>query len=387
VRTALAAVLAFGAGVAGTLLFLRGDGPAPAAERKADARDALPAEVRGIDGTLAERRAENEELKRTVVELERRLRVFEAEGRAGAPEERPAKRDERVGPRFVYPRSERVIRSVDWGAAGEAAATLMPLLTEAVNAAHGREKARAELWGEIMTALGPIYTTAITVEQGGVPWAHPSVMANLVYATLREAGQPLSDAQEDALDRLGMRFLEEDTRRREGYGEATPKLRRMLEQSILQDRFYADVRGILNDAQEAVLYPPGVRGVVGLDVFSGAGTWDEHLERLPHEDRADLRQRVHGLVMKELKLRPELGDAVKALVAEWETSLPDAFVLAEPDRARLADVDMEPSARVRFAAGRQLALFEAMLARLALDEEERARLIGADDVLVPILRR
>ena len=71
------------------------------------------------------------------------------------------------------------------------------------------------------------------------------------------------------------------------------------------DRAYAAIAPILNDAQRAVLYPPGVRGVIGLDIFAGSITWDEHWDPMPHAGRAGLREVVTAGYCEYL--RPELA--------------------------------------------------------------------------------
>jgi hypothetical protein len=297
-----------------------------------------------------------------------------------------APRDDRA-PRFVHAGVEDGLRAADWREAGRSLARLMPLLSEAADVAHGRRPMRAALWGEILQWLGPLVTEAIRLEEAGVPWSSPSVLANLVHATLREAGQPLDAAQEDSLLAVSLRFAEEDAARRASCGAAAPRLRQLIDETRIQDRFFADVEPLLRDAQRAVLYPPGVRGVVGLDVFSGATVWDEKLERLPHAGRDALRGAAAKRHASALVLRPELQPHVEAAVAEWEHALPDSFVLGEPDPAAADDIDMESSVRVLFAAERQLALYERILAAAPLLDEERERLLAHEKVLVPMLTR
>ena len=49
--------------------------------------------------------------------------------------------------------------------------------------------------------------------------------------------------------------------------------------------------------------------------------------------------------------------------------------------------DLTPSDRATFAARRQLALYEATLSRVPLNASERRRLLGADEVFVPVLHK
>ena len=377
---ALVAVLAFGLGVAVALLAKGQGGDARAG--RAEPPGAAPAPPHARTAEEARLKETLLEREREIADLRHRVETLEA---GGAPAEREAAvpaPPKAGGPRFLYDSVEKGLRAGNWSEAGAATARLMPLLSEAVEITHGRRPMRAEFWGDITTNLGPIVTLALKLEEEGVDWSHPSVLANLVHATLREAGHPLDEAQEDALDRIGLRFIAEDGRRRAAYGDATPALRRLLESHAMQDRFFAEADALLSDGQRGVLWPPGVKGVVGLDVFSGSTVWDEKLVRLTHGDRADLRARMHAEVMRELEPGAGAEAVLQQLVGEWEASLPDAF-LAEPDAAQKADVDMEPTERVRLAATKQLALFEALLARAPLDDEARRRILEEERVLIP----
>ncbi len=378
---ALVAVVAFGLGVAVTLLVKAGR--EPAAGRAARAPEppvdsyAREAQLREIEARNRELSAELESLKQ-----ESLRRDQTAAGGAGEPAtDAPSQR----GPRFLFPGAEAGLGVVDWKVTAEAIAKLLPLLSEAADVSNGKREPRPALFGDIMLQFGPVVTEAIKLDQAGIPWSSPSFLANLVHATLREAGQPLDAKQEEALEAIGFRHADEDTRRRAGYGETAPRMRQMVDEARMLDRFFAEVDPILADAQRAVLYPPGVRGIVGLDVFGSSSVWDEKLGRLKHEGRAGLRTAATAAHTKELGLRPELRPAVEGIVADWEHALPDAFVLYQASAAAASDVKMETSDRVLLAADRQLALYEALLARVPLLDEEKQRILEREEVLVPLL--
>lgn len=376
------AVVAFGLGVVVTLLVAGERGGRAGSEARAPAPppDSLAREAR-----LREIEAKNEELRAELGSLKRDQAA--ADGAEAPATDAPPGTSPQRGPRFVFPAAEAGLVAVDWQVTGEAVAKLMPLLSEAADVAHGKREMRAALFGDIMHWFGPVITEAIKLEQAGVPWSSPSFLANLVHATLREAGQPLDARQEEALGAIGLRHVDEDTRRRAGYGETTPRMRQMVEEARMLDRLFAEVDPILTAAQRAVLYPPGVRGIVGLDVFGSSSVWDENLGRLKHADRAGLRVAATEAHAKDLGLRPELRTHLESAVAEWERTLPDSFVLYEVDAAAKDDVKMERSDRVLLAADRQLALYEALLARAPLLDEEKQRILAREEVLVPLLVR
>jgi hypothetical protein len=380
----LTAAVAFGLGVAVALL-LSGDRGETRSGARGVARDgarrtAVPAETVRLEEQLEQSEADRARLEAKVASLKRELEAQEQKERA------PARADRRPGgPRFHYPETEVALRSLDWEGTGEAIAKLMPLLSEAAAVVHGKKEMRPELIGEITRWSGPLYTHAFKLDEKDVAWSHPAALVNLIHATLKKAGPPLGKRQEDDLYRIGLLFLEQDRQRRATYNDETPRLRKMIDEVRLQDRFYAEVETILTAEQKAALHPPGVSGIVQLDVFAGSILWEEQLDRVPHMDRRELRERAFEMHADGLKLRDEVRPALATLVKEWEAALPDTYVFAEPDAVRKEK--MEYADRVNFTAVRQAALFEALLARVPLNSDERRRVIEQGQVLVPFLRR
>jgi len=387
-RLAVAAFAGFALGASVTLLLSSdGDGDARAArggeraESMGRGEPFAPAEVADLRERLERSEREREALQRALDAASPAAVSPEAAGEpAGSP--RPRKG---AGARFAFAGSGKPIETLDWDEAGLATANLMPLLVEAADVTLGRREMRPQLWGDITRTFAPIITHAVQLQAAGVDWGHPFALANLVHATLREAGEPLDAEQEEALHRIAIRFREEDDRRRGGYGAETLQLRKTLDEMRIQDRFHAEVESLLRPAQKAILHPPVVKGISNLDVFSGGVVWDQKLERIVHADRAELRQRLTESAMKELGLRAAVQPSLALLVGEWEAALPDEFVGEEPDAIRKGE--MERTARVAFSATRQAAFFDALLAQAPLDEAERRRVVGYGKVFVPYLER
>lgn len=377
---AATALVSFGLGVALTLL-VTGDRSSRTEGRRAEGRGGFSAPEQGVErlpAPLREKEAENAALREQVEELRRQLATGQE-----TEETQPAPRSE--APRFVYAVSEEGLRAGNWIELGKATASLMPLMSEAVAVSQGKQTLRPALWGDIMREVGPIVTAAIAMGKAGVRWSHPSVTVNLIHSTLLEAGQPLNERQEQALDQLGRRYVEEDDRRLASYGEGTLALSQRIDDVRLLDRLYADVKGILDEAQRVVLWPPGVAGVAGLDIFAGSMSWDEHWWPLPHADRAGLGAAMSAVLFEHLKLRWELKPQVTEIITAWESGLPEAFVLHEPTPARRLNKDFEVAARILFSADRLAELFGALLAQAPLTSEERERILAFDGALVPIL--
>jgi hypothetical protein len=377
---AFTAAVAFALGVAVTLLVSgNGDEPRTAARRATPRAAESEATVR-IEERLRESETERVRLQTQVETLEREL----LEARAARERARAETAGPSGGPRFRYPETDAALRGLDWTGTGEALAKLMPLLSEAVDVIHGKRPLRPELFGEITRWSGPLYTHGSKLDERDVAWSHPSALANLIHATLVKAGQPLGRRQEDDLYRIGLLYVEQDQLRRAGYADGeTLRLRRLIDAVRLQDRFYAEVEKILTTEQKAVLYPPGVRGIVQLDVFAGSLVWEQRLDRVSFKDRAELRERMVETFAAEFKLRDRR--ILACLVEQWDSKLPDSYLLVEPDAVRKEK--MEYADQVNQMANLQQRLLELLLDRPAeLNAEERRRVLEWDRVLMPYWR-
>ena len=268
-KSILIALLSFAAGAVGTYLLAdRGGDRAPV--RRTSETEPGKVKVAELERQLDEARQVNAKLRTTLEELRRPVREEPpaSEGEQGARGTGTTARDPKR-PRFVYAETGKTLEALDWSATGKAMAEIMPLLSEAAAVSKGEKKMRPELWGDLVKSMGPLINVAVRLESDGVSWFHPSLIVNMIHATLLQAGQPLTADQEQALDRIGLRYIELDAQRIAGYGERALEMRGMLEGAKLHDALYSEVRTLLNDAQGSVLYPPGVRGIVNLDVFSG----------------------------------------------------------------------------------------------------------------------
>ena len=63
-------------------------------------------------------------------------------------------------------------------------------------------------------------------------FTHPSIVVNQVFATLREAGKPLTAEQERFVGELGTRFIAAEAKRVAGYGDATLEAQKLLDVSL-----------------------------------------------------------------------------------------------------------------------------------------------------------
>jgi len=286
--------------------------------------------------------------------------------------------------RFEDALTREKIGTLEWRAAGAAMQRLMPLLAEANEVAYERAALRPELWGEILESAGPVISIAVRVETAGVSWSYPTVQLNLLAATLASANEPLTEAQFDGLDSIGRAFVEADARRREAYRDEVSALRKRVDKSRLLGDLFAAAEPLLTNAQRAVLWPTGVRGVIGLDLFSAASGWDEHVRHLPHAGRESLRKAVTDGLMAHLALPPEQRGLVEHWATEWAAAFPDAYLLAKPGKPERANVDMTATARVLAAAEAQVRLYDSLMAHVPMSASARKKLLDLDIAFVPI---
>ncbi len=354
-----------------------------------------------FEAQLREREQRLEEGARDLAAAQQKLTSLETENRelreklarapAAAAEGGAEPAAAQKGPRFVYRDTADALDAVDWEAAGTSMAKIGPLLEELATALkEGREMPASV--GEIQRWNGPLITMALTLQQKGVQgtgvngsFTHPSVLVNLVHGTLLKSGKPLSSDQEKLLDAIGIRFLEEDGRRLAGYAPGALALRKLIEETALKDRLFAEVDTILNEEQRGVLHPPGTNGWTGLDLFSSGIVYSTVARPIDFGDRPGLAAVVGEMLAARLKIEGDAKTAMAAQVQAWAARLPEKLLGVERDH--LTAMMMMRLDHVRAAAQSQLELFEGLAAGVALTPAQRKSLIEETVVLVPYLKK
>jgi RNA polymerase sigma-70 factor (ECF subfamily) len=292
------------------------------------------------------------------------------------------------GPRFVFEGYEKALNDVDWKVAGEALNAMPPLLAEVLGALENSKPIPPVAAGEIPRHQGPLMTQARKLEAGGLPgttingvFTHPVVQVNMIYATLLQAGKPLSGAQQEQLGEVGTSFFELDKQRLAGYHARTMGLQKLIDETALKDRFYRAVDELLTVEQRAILHPPATKDYVGVDFFSSGLVWGQKARTLRFKTRQDLAEQA--LVKFSTLLRLDDAKRAKALTAfgAWANSMSDDY-LAEAATAATRQ-RMIKTGRVRVAAHAQLQLQHALLTQVGLDEEQHKALLELSVVLVP----
>lgn len=324
---------------------------------------------------------------------EARARINELESRAEqadtvvkTPETVPTK------PRFLYEKEADVLNEVDWKVVGESTANLQPLLGKlAVAVREGTDvRTMTEEIGSIQRWNGPLVTQALKMRNSGLSgfgtngaFTHPSIVVNQVFATLREAGKPLSAEQERFLADLGTRFIAAEAKRVASYGDATLEAQKLLEESLLKELLYTEIDKLLTADQREALHPADLRGLMKADLFSSGLIWLQTAGPLPFANREAFATVVALKLMQNEQIPATHADAVKSVVTEWVAQLPDAF-LSKP---------LTPEIRLGFMkvtdiieSARQLITLRKSLMRSIPDDAVRKNLRKGTGVIVPYLQ-
>jgi len=310
----------------------------------------------------------------------------EPPGGCGAEEAAPL---DRKAPRFVYGPLEDALRAMDWETIGESLHAMPPLLDQLADALLNGKEMPASV-GEIQRWNGPLVTQALTAQRAGVPgtsvngaFTHPALVANMIYAALQKSPLPLSEEQVQTLDTLGRRFADEDARRLAAYPAGTLELRKVIDECDLKDRFFAEVDGILTGAQRDLLRPAGARGYMGMDLFSSGLVWATLARPRPFPDLPQLESMVASEIRRKYGVAETSLPVVQELVRSAVQALGEEYLAVTT--AQSGGMRMIPIARVRPAAKVALALREALLQRIPLDDAHRTIVMADTEVVVPYL--
>ncbi|MEE8105423.1 MAG: sigma-70 family RNA polymerase sigma factor [Planctomycetota bacterium] len=295
---------------------------------------------------------------------------------------------ESSAPRFVYANEKAALSAVNWDTISESLAR-MPDLIEKMRAAILKGEMPGEIAGEIHRWNGPLITQgSIMVENGlssdvGVnsAFTHPAVMVNAMYHTLTKHKLPLTEAQEREFDEIGQRFSEEERMRVASYGEDTIMLKKLIEESALKTRFFAEAQALLSSEQKTKLTPASVAGHTNIDLFSTGLVWGPISKPVGFTDRADLANRFTEMHMRAFDLDATVRADLAQLVTVWAEKYPAEFLDVEATnetKHRFMPID-----RVEESARRQLVLREAMLAQLNLSDKQRKAIRRNRGVFVP----
>ena len=259
-----------------------------------------------------------------------------AEQPAATAGETPVDTVDPSAPRFSYANEKAALASVDWDVVSESFAR-MPDLLEKMRAAILKGEMPGEIAGEIHRWNGPLITQgSILVENGftsdvGVnsAFTHPAVVVNAMYHTLAKHKVPLTEAQEREFDEIGRRFSEEERLRFASYGEDALMLKKLIDESALKTRFFAEAQGLLSKEQKAKLTPESLAGRTNIDMFSTGLIWGPISKPMGFTDRADLANKFTEMHMRGFGLDSAVRADLAQLVTVWAEKYPAEFLEVE----------------------------------------------------------
>jgi len=328
-----------------------------------------------------------------VVESQKRELIQAAASKPDpVPEPEPEPTTEPVaedGPRFVFEGEEEMLKSIDWKVMGEALHAMPALLNELRDAMSAIPVDRArllEVSGKIQRWNGPLLGQAAKMEKANLSgtgtngiWTHPVLVVNEVYATLAQSDHKMTAAQIPQLKQIGDQFKEAEARRVAAYTDATYGVQKVLEETALRDELFKAIDGILTPEQQNVLHPPESRGYTTADLFSSALLWNTLIQPVQFSARTDLGTQIANMIISREKVPAAHHDAVRAIIAEWASTLPDAL-LTEP-QTPVVNIRIMRVAHIRPCA-EQVLMLRKQLATRVPDAPFQARMKEGKGVLV-----
>lgn len=290
---------------------------------------------------------------------------------------------------FSYPSTKAALADVDWKVTGVALSKMPPLMAEMLQSVIDGEP-KIALQGQIQTLNAPLVAQAIGLmgKEGltgtGVNglFTHPAVQVNFIASALFEAGLPLDERQAELLEDIGDRFLRDEQARMARYDEHTFALEKVIDETALRDRFFAEVDALLTSTQVEALHPAVGRGRLRADLYSSGLIWLTVTGQLRHSNRADLARKWGDTAMLKLGLPAESRDTVMQLAETFADGFSDAYLAQKPnalDMKKILRVD-----RVTIAAQQMLQFLKSLYEQVPMDEAKRNGIRDRAFVAVPI---
>ncbi|MDJ0973371.1 MAG: RNA polymerase sigma factor [Planctomycetota bacterium] len=293
--------------------------------------------------------------------------------------------------RFSEPESAKQLDEVNWADSGRALVKLnaaMVALNEGETYVERLEAmAQVQLWNPALVVLEVTLRGGLDVDvlAGNEAFTRPYVQANLLYAALLFAQDPLSAEQAKAIEDIAARFAAQDRAAEARSDAGRIVLRRVLELTVRRRAFFDEVGTILTPTQREIVNPGPLRGRVGFDLFSDGAMWQELMEPLEFTTTTLLEEQAVRLLALKLKIqKPAEREIVLDEVRRWIATYPAA------DLQRPADGWDESSVfstqRVRTAASASADLYERLIERLPEGTPAHEMLTKTRKSLMPLRR-
>jgi len=376
---------------------------ADALVRVQDERDALASKLESAERTA--RRVERERVAaRAAAAAAETAAAAAAAAREAAQSELPSPASIDVGasaedwrkrvaeyPAFAVEGStDGGLGDVDWVEIGENMSAIPPLvrvITEHLVAGRPLEKLPPETIGSVQRHSASVLTAGLTFLAKGTPGtgvtgavSHPTVMANLIGASLEAIGMPLDAAQSRRVRELTVRSTRRDEDRRAALADDASEVIKLVGQSEVRHDYLVAVFDVLTDEQHAALRPEIIRGRLRLDLYCARVLWIGRAAPLVVTDRADFETRYLAYLLPRVTVPAELHERVGAIVHEWSLDIPDEQ-FERPTDAFVTNGNLHVDDVV--ASARETArLVDLLLAEPGIDDALAARLRALPGSLV-----
>lgn len=293
--------------------------------------------------------------------------------------------------KYLYEGSKDAIAKINTVKAGEAIAQMTPLIKDML-ASLRTGAPDMKLQARISMLNAELVNQAVSLSGSGLSgygvngvFTHPAVQVNYIHATLKAAELPLTEAQENQLAAIGDGFIQDEAKRVAAYSDQTLELLKVVEESELKERFYANVDGILTPEQLERLHPEGTKGRIRADLFSSGLIWAAVPgDGVSYKDRASLGQKYAARIIQQYKIPAEHASLIAELSVDFAAGLSDGFIAYKADD--FDKIGLLRVARVIGSARAQVHMLQAVLDRVPLDEDGRKLVCDTVFVLIPMNR-
>ena len=277
-----------------------------------------------------------------------------------------------------------VWKTTDWENYGEAAVGFLDVIRNALEAEGHVPMKSPEFQGKLARENIKLAKLALSLEDlpshapGNGPYTHPLVQSNLMNAVLEHEDLALSDAQLEAMQERGARYDTRYAELQDEYDDETVPFRKVLDEMALKRDTLAELRDLLNDAQEARLFLPQTEGT-GLDLFSPILMGNLATQGLPVADAESGRGKYVEKIGEALGFTEyDAQLASVPLNKAWEALSEN---LAEP--TPFGGVRTDTAIESGYA---QADLVEALLNTPGLSDASRDKIASANRWLIPVLK-
>ncbi len=337
-------------------------------------------------------------------QLEAELTRLRPKPGASAPAEATATGDvatpgKAEGARYKFHAVKDALDKANWKEVGEAVNKMVPLLVDLKDSIEAGKGLPSNV-GDLQRWNAPLLTLALSTQEQ-IPgtgingsFTHPSIMSNLVYSALAQSQVPLDEKQQQQLAEIGNRYVAEDERRIQGYGDDVLALQKTADEADLKGRFFKDVDAILTPEQQEVLHPSALKGRIGIDLFSSGLVWQLLVKPAYFSKREELPAKMAQVMLSDSALA-EHKELVEAAAADWARSFSDAYLQATNDPTAVASseqlsggmmIGWLPTELADKAAVHQIAMLKNLLDRLPPDSGAAKQLRASSTLMMPVMK-